>query len=190
MKTQTIHGILTGPSYQIYGGNGKNNAAIVRAKFPNVKTVSDSHQPIQIELTDKDIRMATPGDHTCCAFAIASRRCWKADGAYIGIETSYLVFGNHAIRFSTPATVARETTSYDRAKMAAPGLFRLSAVRPCRRLGQRPRGTDTKLNRPKKKRREGMAFGEGVQSKSGDPRARTRMIRAYQWEDDDLRAAA
>lgn len=155
IQTQTIHGITTGISKLIGpGAKGRNIAARIKEKFPNVKTVSDSHQPVRIDVTGKDKRGAIPQDHMGCAFALAAKRCLKADGAYIGIETSYLIFKDEAIRFSTPATVAREIPSFDRHEDFANGVYRLSAVRPSRRIG-RPRGTNTKLNRPKKKIKQG-----------------------------------
>lgn len=183
MKTQVISKITTGPSFPIYGGNGKNNAAIIRKNFPDVKTVSDSQQAIRIDVTRNDTRRAVPHDHTKCAFARASQRCWNADGACIGYETSYVVFGSHAIRFKTPESVAREIPSFDRHGDFAVGIYRLSPIPPCRRIG-RPRGTSTKLKGPKKKNREAKVV------KTGDEIGNHRTVRARSYADEDLKMAA
>lgn len=155
MKTQIIHGIKTGPSVPIdNGARGGNTAAYIKKHFPNVKTVSDAMEPVRIDVSLKDKQGATPHSHTNCAFARAAKRCLKTDGAYIGIDISYVVFGTHAIRFRTPATVAREIPSFDRHEDFASGIYRLSAMPPSRRIG-RPRGGKTNLKSSKKAVRKG-----------------------------------
>lgn len=136
MKTQIIHGIKTGPSISInVPARGANTARKVKERYPNVNTVSDSLQAVHIDVKTVDQRSATPQEFTDCAFARAAKRCLKADGAYIGIKTSYLIFGNHAIRFFTPVSVQREIPSFDRHDDFAKGNYRLSPVSPSQRLG-------------------------------------------------------
>lgn len=153
MKTQIIHGIKTGPSVSIdKPAKGRNTARIIKERFPNVITVSDSLQAVKINVTGHDQHNAEPQEFTTCAFARAAKRCLQADGAYIGIKTSYVVFGTHAIRFFTPVSVQREIPSFDRHDDFAKGNYRLSPVSPSQRLGQ-PGGHRKSRNKFKPKRK-------------------------------------
>lgn len=117
--------------------SGKNSLTIVRKYFPNVVTVVDAKQPIQISVTQADCNTGKKLDAAHCALANACRRQRICDGALIGIATSYLIKDDVAIRFLTTESVAREVTSFDRHHDFAPGNdYTLAAVSPTRRLGE------------------------------------------------------
>lgn len=147
----TTHGIQHGGSRLITKVASSNGMAkLILKNWPNVKTVSDARQPVRIDVTDADRAKAKPQEMIECAFALAACRTLKADGACIGIKTSYLVFGAKAIRFSTPVSVAREVVTFDRHQDFATGVYRLSAVPPSQRLGV----ANSRKNGPRKKKRQ------------------------------------
>lgn len=127
-----------GPAFPIAKASRAHwsNAAKIRKQFPEVKTICDAHEPVRIDVRDMDRTGAEPQDFVQCAFAKAACRVLEADGAYIGICHSYIVFGTKAVRFKTPNSVSREITTFDRHQDFATGIYRLSAVSPCARLGQ------------------------------------------------------
>ena|SRR5437773_9880049 len=111
---------------------------LVRA-FPQLKTISDAEKPILVEITEEDCKLGVPSDQTNCAAARACRREYKADGVYIGIGTSYIIKGTHAVRYITGDALGREITAFDRngGKRRSgfqPGMYQLSA--PSTRLGE------------------------------------------------------
>lgn len=153
MKTVTVHGIQTGPPIAIERViGGRNTARIIKERFPNVTTVYDSLQAVRIDVKRVDQRSAKPQEFTECAFARAAQRCLKADGAFIGIKTSYVVFGEQAIRFYTPVSVQREIPSFDRHDDFAIGNYRISPIPKSQRMGN-PGGHKKNGNKIKRKRR-------------------------------------
>lgn len=135
--TNVTQGIKHGPSFPIEKSSRASwsLAGKIRHHFPTVKILCDAMQPVRIDVGDTDRTAAEPQEHTQCAFAKAACRMFKADGAFIGINTSYLVFGEKAIRFLTPASVAREIVTFDRHQDFSTGIYRLAAVCPSQRLG-------------------------------------------------------
>lgn len=108
----------------------------VRRAFPNVTSIVDSKDSIEVDVNEKDCgRGAKRMDPEGCAMARALKREYKADGAIIGISNSYLIKGHRAVRFKTPTTVAREIVSFDRHHDFAPGEYKLSPISPSAKLG-------------------------------------------------------
>jgi len=103
--------------------------------YPNVKVVVDASEPIQIEVNKKDCDEAKAKDPTNCALARAVKRSYKADAAIIGISSSYVITGDKAIRFDTPASVQREIVTFDRHHSFEPGEYNLNPKAPTARLG-------------------------------------------------------
>lgn len=126
--------------------NNKNKTLprSIKRLFPQVTSVTDSSRPISITVEKKDVASARRMEADGCAMAKALCREKGVDGAIVGIGVSYLIKGNTAVRFNTPATVAREITSFDRHDDFDPGEYQLSAISPSQRF-DRPR------TRPKNK---------------------------------------
>lgn len=143
---QTIKHAPTGVSIaKSFNGISKK----IRDAFPAVETVYDALEPVKLNVISKDKVGAEAKSQTKCVFAKAACRTFQADGAWIGIATTYLIFGNKAIRFKTPQTVARELVTYDRHKTMENGDYRLSRVPKCELL---PKGNGyykKKVRKPK-----------------------------------------
>ena len=130
-------------------GHGPRN---LEKLFPQVQTVQDSTQRVEITVTADDAANAVPNKPEQCALAKACVRELQIDGAIIGLATSYLIKGTRALRFKTPELVAREIVSFDRHKDFSPGIYRLATVPPLSRLGvsHRRNRTGTGSERPHK----------------------------------------
>lgn len=118
----------------------KNNVSrriprCVRAAFPEVTRVVDATVPVEVNVTGRDCGKGKKGDPSSCALARACKRELLAEGAIIGINTSYLISGKRAVRFQTGAGIAREIVSFDRSGDFAPGEYRLMPHKPSSRLG-------------------------------------------------------
>lgn len=109
----------------------------IRQLFPSVTRCVDATEPVEISVTKKDCASGEKLSADECAMARAARRQMHADGACIGMSYSYIVSGTTAVRYATPASVAREITSFDRHGDFAPGEYLLSAIVPSQRLGRR-----------------------------------------------------
>ena len=107
----------------------------IRRMFPEVKECVDAAQPVEISVASQDCKSAKRLDPTNCALARAAKREVKADGAIIGMSTSYLIQGTKAIRFQTPQSVQREIVSFDRHDDFEPGEYYLTPKSPATRLG-------------------------------------------------------
>lgn len=115
---------------------GSSILAKIKRQFPDVTEVVDSKESITISVTQRDATGATKKDPNSCAMAKAVCRQEHLDGAIIGLTKSYLIKGKKAVRYSTPVTVAREITSFDRHHDFREGTdYRLSRVSNCERIG-------------------------------------------------------
>jgi|SoiMethySBSTD1v2_1073268.scaffolds.fasta_scaffold26988_10 hypothetical protein len=103
--------------------------------FPKVTVAVDADQSVDIKVSKKDCTEAKQMDPSECALARAVRRDMEADGAIIGLSSSYIIRGNKAIRFSTPERVQREIVSFDRNHDFAPGDYFLTPKSPSSRMG-------------------------------------------------------
>lgn len=108
--------------------------AIVQKYFPEVTEVVDAEEPVTVTVIPEDVEKST-GDPDDCAAAVACVREGKAEGAVIGIGSSYLVKGKRAHRLQTGVRLGREITSYDRHRDFASGQYTLAVVSPCNKLG-------------------------------------------------------
>lgn len=118
--------------------------------FPKVTTVSDERRKrVTVTVTAADTRGGTKGNFTSCALAQACKRQLKVDGAIIGLTFSYLIKGNHATRYRTPTSVAREMVVFDRHKDFDDGKYFLAPVPNSQRLGVRagPAGSGPRQNK-------------------------------------------
>lgn len=106
----------------------------IRRLFPQVKTIIDAKQPVNIEVKKSDCKEAEPLNPRECALAKASKRQFHADGAVIGISSSYIIKGTKAIRFKTTMPIQREIVSFDRHSDFEPGSYRLIPQSPSLRL--------------------------------------------------------
>lgn len=109
----------------------------VRKMFPNVTSCVDSDSPIEIDVARGDVARGRKKEGDACAMARAICRQEAADGAIVGLSSSYIIKGNKAIRYITPTTVGREITSFDRHETFEPGTYHLSPVSKSRKLGKR-----------------------------------------------------
>ncbi len=108
---------------------GNHSLARVHKYFPNIEKIVDATESIQVEVTKKDLRSASKKDPKDCALARACKREKNADGAIIGISTSYIIKGNTATRYMTSTSIAREIVSFDRHGDFYPGkAYTLSSV--------------------------------------------------------------
>ncbi len=128
-----------------------NALQIVRNFYPKVTEVRDATRGMYIEVTKQHSNSAAVKRHDDCALAVACKKTKRGvTGAIISLKTSYIIKGNKAYRYTTPASVAREIVSFDRKAGFEPGEYRLSAPPPSIRLGahrldQRATGTGRKV---------------------------------------------
>jgi hypothetical protein len=116
--------------------NKTNVPRFIQRLFPRVEEVVDADTPVSVHVTEDDCdSRAQKMNPNECAMARALKRQFKANGAIIGLSKSYLIRGKRALRFTTPATVGREITSFDRHHDFAPGDYKLAAVSRSQRMG-------------------------------------------------------
>jgi hypothetical protein len=104
--------------------------------YPNVEHAVDASKPIEILVDADDCKKAERLNPTECALARAAKRELKADGVIIGMQSSYIIKGNVAVRFATPESVRREIVSFDRHQDFAPGEYYLTPKSPSMKLGK------------------------------------------------------
>lgn len=139
MKTQKIKGIKVGKPFAIKKLAVTNRIlSYMLKKHPNVAFAYDALEPVQITLSDSDIKNGIAKNNTKCAFSNAACRMLKADDAYVGIRMACLKFGNKLVRFKIPESVSREIVCFDRHRDcdAAHKSYRFSAVTGDRALGR------------------------------------------------------
>jgi hypothetical protein len=107
----------------------------IKRAFPHVKEVLDAVEPVEVHVSSTDCKKAVGLDPTECAMAKAVKREFHADGAIIGMSTSYIIRGNKALRFNTPQSVQREIVSFDRHQDFEPGEYYLMPKPATKRLG-------------------------------------------------------
>jgi hypothetical protein len=120
----------------------------LRKMFPQVKSIHDANQSIQVEVTKKDCEKASKMEPDDCAMVHAAKRQFKADGVVVGVGASYIIKGTKAIRFKTSTTVAREITSFDRHNDFRPGIYTMSKIPPQQRFGNTS-SHERKVGKPK-----------------------------------------
>ena len=118
----------------------------VRRLFPNVKFAVDADRPIEVLVEAKDCRDAESLNPSECALARAAKRELHADGVIIGMGASYVIKGDRAVRYHTPASVQREIVSFDRSHDFAPGTYYLPPKPPATRFGAEKQKKDSRKN--------------------------------------------
>lgn len=116
----------------------------VKRLFPNIKECYDSDRPVDVDVSNIDVRDSKPLDPTECAVAKAFKREMHVDAAIIGISSSYLIQGKTAIRFHTPTSVRTELISFDRHGSFEPGHYYLIPQTRNHQLGARKSGSEKK----------------------------------------------
>jgi hypothetical protein len=124
----------------------------IQKAFPHVKKVLDAAESISVHVGKSDCAKAVSKDATECAMAKAVKREYKADGAIIGVATSYIIRDDIALRFQTPTSVAREIVSFDRHQDFEPGDYHLTPKAGTNRLGHSGGRSKNKQSGSKKHR--------------------------------------
>lgn len=109
--------------------------AVVRKFYPNVNSVVDATESLNIEVTKRDNQTAAVKKHQTCALAVACKRKKKVDGVIISIATAYLIKGDKATRYKVPPSVSREIVSFDRKAGFEMGFYKLNPHQKSDRLG-------------------------------------------------------
>lgn len=131
---------------------GYHALAIVRKYFPNVTSVEDAKEPIEVEVTARDSSSAAVRNHDSCAMAVACKRATKASGVIVSMDIAYVIKGNDAIRYNVPQAVQREIVSFDRESKVgfAPGVYKLNVVDSEHKLGvSRSTSTESGKGKPR-----------------------------------------
>lgn len=114
--------------------------SIVQEYFPEVTDVVDGEVDIQVSVTKKDTTHAKVRNHSACAFAMACKRMFNAEGVngvIVAVKTAYLVRGNLAVRYKLPESVSREVVSFDRGAIFDEGVYHMNAPAKSSKLGAR-----------------------------------------------------
>lgn len=135
--------------------------------FPKVMTVNDADEEVQIEVTDRDEKTAAKKDHTQCAFAVACKRAYRADGVIVSVHTAYVIKGDEATRYILPESVSREVVSFDRGAKFSAGEYSLKIPTPSQRLGARVERKTHTTTRPGKSKRGKPHVTDGIRTVLG-----------------------
>ena len=100
-----------------------------RAKDLGLKK-EDAKSDLEIELKQGDIAKSKVGNSRECAFARACKRAKVADAAYFFRSTAWLEKGGKLTRYMLPPSMQKEIVSFDRARVMAPGVYKIS--KPCK----------------------------------------------------------
>jgi|SRR5262245_2105092 len=133
-------------------GDNYSALKLVQKYFPQVQMVVDSNKPCVIEVNAEDASSRDLRNPAACSFARACKRTFTADGVIVGLTKSYIIINQKAVRFSNPETVTREIVSFDRMAGFMPGIYTLSAISPCMRLGTMHRGGGNSGTKGKRRR--------------------------------------
>lgn len=96
-----------------------------RAKQLNLKKI-DGGALLTLEVLASDVKEAKQRNSKCCAFACAAKRLPKVRAAYFFRSTAWLEYADKMVRYILPPSMQKEIVSFDRAKVMAPGVYRLS----------------------------------------------------------------
>lgn len=102
--------------------------------FPEVRWVQDQAEDIGIVVTADDIRNAQPGNPARCAVVLAAKRLPEVGGSLISKTVSYLIKGDLACRYITPANTWVRLVVFDITGKAEPGIYVLKAPTESSRL--------------------------------------------------------
>jgi hypothetical protein len=136
------------------------------------KTMIDAGKPLDITITDGDVRNGKASSPSHCAIARAVRRQRPdVENVFVFRSTVWIEEGERLIRYSLPGSLQKEIVCFDRAKKFQPGDYYLGAA-PNRsrnkkqKAGKHPQVADRKKRmesrKPKKRshRTEGIRVAE------------------------------
>jgi hypothetical protein len=109
--------------------------SIVQKFYPEVETVVDAEEDVQIEVTKRIAQSAAVKNHKKCAVAVSCEKQLDVDGAVVSLDMAYLVKGTEATRLRVPRAIQRELVSFDRDAGFMPGHYTLKAPDKWHRLG-------------------------------------------------------
>lgn len=129
-----------------------NSLNIVQKYYPNVTSVEDATQILEVEVKPCDITSSKIKNQRGCVFARAVKRNYQITGAVIAVSTAYLISGSKATRYSIPPSLSKEIVAFDRAGKFEPGeyyinkpQFKLDTPRTSKRpMGKRSTNKDAK----------------------------------------------
>ncbi len=107
-----------------------------RAQARNIP-ISDAREPLVLEVKKSDITKALQKNSRCCAYARACKRSQSASGlkeAFFFRSTAYLEYGDKMVKYALPPSVQKEIVSFDRAKVMAPGVYKISPPSKSQRI--------------------------------------------------------
>jgi hypothetical protein len=122
----------------------------VQKFYPEVTTVKDATEDVDIEVTNRISQSAAVKNHKKCAMSVACERQLGADGAIVSVNVAYLIKGKSAVRYRVPESVSREVVSFDRNGGFAAGSYELKAPLKGHRIGEHY--TQSRKNTGKRRR--------------------------------------
>jgi hypothetical protein len=125
---------------------------IVKKFFPAVTKVVDATTDTIIEVTNHDAKSSKKRDHNSCAFAVACKHKFTADGVIVSLSKAYIINGKKATRYTIPESVSREIVAFDRDGSFEPGEYKLNKPSKFQKLGSQYGGNDYAPGNGKKKR--------------------------------------
>jgi hypothetical protein len=135
----------------------------IRRYFPNVDRIADSTKPLEVEVTQRDVKKAKQLKEDCCAMAKACERKDGIDGAIIKTTCAFIIRGNMAIKYHVPACVTREIISFDRHGDFRPGKYYLNPVPKSHETG-RPRGAGNHVKTHGRFKHRVIHYTQGIRS--------------------------
>jgi hypothetical protein len=140
--------------------------SIVRQHFPEVTVVKDATSNSIVEVTRKDVVNAERRKHRACAYSVACKRKFEADGVIVSLNRVYVVKGKAAIRYVVPESVSREVVSFDRGSDFEPGTYALTAPSKDMKIGTY-RGGGHKSNHDGSRKANRKHFTGGIRTVLG-----------------------
>ena len=100
----------------------------------------DAASGIELEITEQDTKLANRRDLANCVMA---RACMKQEGtdAIVSKTRVYLKVKDKDlwVRYGARKVLTREIKSFDQHGTFKPGIYKLHALQPCKKLGADPR---------------------------------------------------
>jgi len=107
-----------------------------RAAALGLKKV-DAKQPLTLEVTKSDIRVATQKNPTCCAFAMAALRAMpKIRHAYFFRSCAWLEYPDKMVRYTLPQAMIDAISQFDEKGTMTPSVFELAKPEGSQKMGR------------------------------------------------------
>lgn len=110
--------------------------------FPKVTDVVDADEPLDVEVSENDVRMGTRGEHRICPYATACKRKTHG-GVIIARRTAYIILGTTAIRYMIPQSLAGQIATYDKGGSFTEGTYTLNPAAGSHKIGAQHYGSGT-----------------------------------------------